>query len=167
VELLLIAAVIGAAVLVLGSAVSDAATMTIPNRIPVGLSLLFIVAAIAGPLEPVAIAWHVGTGLAVFLVCVGLFAAGVFGGGDAKLLPAIALWMGPTAVLPFVTYTAAFGGALAFAFLLARRVPAPATAPTWVARLMAPANGIPYGIAIAAGAFLAAKFSPLASAALS
>jgi prepilin peptidase CpaA len=134
---LLAIAVFGFFALVIGAALGDLAAMTIPNRIPAGL--------------------------VVFAATAGLFAAGLFGGGDAKLMPAVALWLGPAAVGPFVMATAVTGGILAVAFLVLRRLPVPTTAAgrPWVARLMSPEEGIPYGVAIAAGALVSIGKAPI------
>lgn len=168
IEFVLVASSVGFLVLVLWAAASDIASMTIPNRIPAGLCLLFAVAAVAAPLDLAGAGMHVAVAFAVFAGTVALFAAGLFGGGDAKLMPAIALWMGPSATVDFVFHTAVAGGLLGLAFILLRRVPLPAAAAAqpWIARLMTPNGGIPYGIAIAWGAAVAAGSSPLLAASL-
>lgn len=168
VDLVLPACVAGFFVLTLAAAATDIASMTIPNRIPAGLILLFAIAAAMGPLDLTAIGWHVGVGVAVFAATAGLFALGAFGGGDAKLMPSVALWLGPAATADFVLHTAVAGGVLGLGFILMRRLPHPAVASTqpWFARLMDPAGGIPYGIAIAYGAVATASRSPLIASVL-
>ena len=42
-----------------------------------------------------------------------LFARGYIGGGDVKLIPAIALWAGPSRILEFILITTICGGLLA------------------------------------------------------
>ena len=55
----------------------------------------------------------------------------------------------------FLTYTAAFGGALALAILAYRGTPVSAfPLPGWAARLHTKGEGMPYGVAIAAGPYL-------------
>jgi prepilin peptidase CpaA len=82
-----------------------------------------------------------------------LFSLGWVGGGDAKLLAAASLWLGFAQLALFLTYTAAFGGALALAILAYRGVPVSAfPLPGWAARLHTKGEGMPYGEAIAAGA---------------
>lgn len=138
------------------AAVSDLLTMTIPNRISIGLVALFLLAAPAAGMPLSAFGMHWAVGLATLAVTFILFSLGVFGGGDAKLIAAAALWMGPAGILEFVFLTAVYGGALALLFLLLRRLPVPAAAARvpWTARLLEPAGGIPYGIAIAAAAIV-------------
>lgn len=140
------------------AALSDLTTMTIPNRISLLLLVSFVVLApLAGlPLEQILI--HLGIGFAVLVFGMVLFATGTFGGGDAKLLAAGALWMGAGEVLPFVTYVAIFGGVLALLMLAYRRFPVsmfPMPIPAWAERLHQRDCGIPYGIAIAAAALIA------------
>ena len=54
-----------------------------------------------------------------------LFIPGWFGGGDAKLMAAIGLWIGPDNLLPYMLYVALAGGLIAAAFFSARSVPLP------------------------------------------
>lgn len=140
------------------AAMSDLFTMTIPNRISLVLLASFLVLApIAGlTLEETLI--HLAVGLAVLVLGIVLFATGTFGGGDAKLLAAGALWMGAGQVAPFFAYVTIFGGLLALAVLLYRCIPdllIPARAPAWATRLHQRDCGIPYGVAIAAAALIA------------
>ncbi len=151
------------------SALSDALTMTIPNRVPVILMATFAIVAPLAGLGLSEIAIHIAMALAVFGLCFGLFALGTMGGGDAKLLTACALWFGADAsLLEFLLSVSLFGGLLTVAILLLRaredfilssRLPIP--------RLLFTANKIPYGIAIAAGGFVAYPSSPLVQLALS
>ena len=80
--------------LMIGAAVSDLFTMTIPNRLAIGLTVAFFVFALALHMPSAAIGMHVLAGIAVLTVTFGLFAFGWIGGGDAKLAAATALWMG-------------------------------------------------------------------------
>lgn len=168
-DVVLSISVLAAGALVVLAAVSDIRTMTIPNRIPLAVTGLFAIAMATGVLPPVEIGLHVVVGVALFCLGVALFAAGLFGGGDAKLMPAVALFMGPAGVTAFIVHMAIAGGVLALAFLVVRRIPMPAGVRErpWVARLMAPNGGIPYGIAIAAGAIAAAPHAPLVMRAFS
>lgn len=86
--------------------------------------------------------------LAVFAAGVAAFHFGVFGGGDAKLLAAGALWTGAASVGPFLFATALAGGLLALGFLI--WVPLARAAGRDVRRL-----ALPYGVAISAGGILA------------
>ena len=150
------------------AAVRDLTTMTIPNWMSLVLLAAFVPAALTTGLEWRDLGIHLGIGLAALAVGMGLFALRVIGGGDAKLMAALALWMGPDAVLIFVLWTAVAGGLFSLALILSRaRFSAFAPSlPRWAGRLLAPGGDIPYGVAIAAGALLAWPHSTLMTAAL-
>ena len=143
---------------VLTAAVYDAATLTIPNWISLVLIALFPVAALAAGLSWVEVGVHAGIGFASLLVGVALFAGGIIGGGDAKLFSAIALFIGASTFLPFLFMVAMAGGVLACVIVGLRALPATGLtiyAP-WLERVVPQAKaGIPYGVAIAAGALAA------------
>lgn len=143
------------------AALIDLETMTIPNWLNGWLAFLAVPALIlAAPGWEVAGA-HLMVGAIVFCATVGLFFLGAFGGGDAKFIPAVALWVGPAGAIPFVFATAIAGGILTIAVMLARNVvPFYFTPPFGVATFVEQ-RGIPYGVAIAAGAIYAAPSSPL------
>ena len=85
-----------------------------------------------------------------------LFIPGWFGGGDAKLMAAIALWIGSDNLVPYMLYVALAGGLIATAS--SRRARCRCRACCWArpgrCRLHRHDAGIPYGIALAAGALL-------------
>ena len=138
------------------AAMSDLTTMTIPNRISIALAAVFIPLALIAGLSLQDFGLHFAAGAIMLAVGIGLFAIGVLGGGDAKLLAAGALWVGFGQLLPFLTHVAIFGGLLSVAVLAYRNyVPEGALAgPGWALRLKQKNGGIPYGIAIAAGALI-------------
>ena len=132
----------------------DLLTMTIPNRISLLLvGTFFVVAYFSGlPLQQVL--EHVGTGLAVLVVCFVLFAFGGFGGGDAKLLAASSLWIGFDQLPTYVIGVTFAGGALAVLLLVGRKhfPEGSLNAPRWFLQLQARESKMPYGLAIAAAA---------------
>lgn len=136
------------------AAMSDLTSMQIPNRISIVLAATFLVLALIAGLPMKDFAMHLAAGAVVLAVGIMLFAGGIVGGGDAKLIAAASLWVGFAQLLPFITYVALFGGALALLILAYRRfVPEGALAgPEWALRLKNHGGGIPYGIAISAGA---------------
>ncbi|MFN4295292.1 MAG: prepilin peptidase [Brevundimonas sp.] len=147
--------------------VRDLATMTIPNWMSLILIAAFIPAALLAGLGWQALLVHLGIGVAALIIGIGLFALRVIGGGDAKLMAALSLWMGPEAVLMFVLWTAMIGGLFSLGLILARRHFADFTplGLAWVGRLLEPKGDIPYGVAIAAGALLAWPSSAMMAAA--
>jgi prepilin peptidase CpaA len=130
------------------AAVTDGRVRRIPNALPAGLALLGlgrIAAELAAGAGHASAAADLAAAAAVFAAGALGFHLRLLGGGDAKLLAAGALWLGAAALGPFLLATALAGGLLALGVLLAgvaRRTAA------------APAAGLPYGIAIAAGGIL-------------
>ena len=102
------------------------------------------------------IANHVAAGLLMLLLGVLLFMPGWFGGGDAKLMAAIGLWIGLDNLAAYMLCVALAGGVIAVTFFSARSVPLPRLflGEAWALRLHRHDTGIPYGLALAAGALL-------------
>lgn len=88
-----------AATLLLYVIYSDIRFRTIPNTIIIGLTLLFIPLAFFSELDPIV---HLLTFSLTFIVAFLLFHQGWLGGGDAKLIAVIALWVGPNGIWPFL-----------------------------------------------------------------
>jgi Flp pilus assembly protein protease CpaA len=60
--------------------------------------------------------------LVTMLVSVGLFSASFIGGGDAKLLSAVSLWMGWNHIVPFLVWMAILGCLIAVLYLSSSKV---------------------------------------------
>jgi len=58
------------------------------------------------------VAMQFGVAIAAFAILAGLFALGLMGGGDVKLLTVLALWIEPGAFLQLIVIMALAGGAL-------------------------------------------------------
>lgn len=138
------------------AASSDLLTMKITNKLVLGLFVCFFVVAFAAGLPLEAIGMHLAAGAVVLAACFGLFALNWIGGGDAKLIAAIALWFGFGSLFPFLLFSALWGGALTLALIFMRRRPVPAEAKSapWIDRLRDRKVGVPYGVALAAGALM-------------
>jgi prepilin peptidase CpaA len=93
--------------------------------------------AIGLPLWP-GVAAHVGVAVAVFLVFGLAFEFGMMGGGDVKMLGALALWLPPLAVVQLLMIMSLAGGALTLAMVLRH----------WRSKAEGRVE-VPYGIAIA------------------
>lgn len=152
-------------VLMMVGGLYDVATMRIPNWISLALLAAFFPAAILVGLPLSGVAIHVGVGLAALLVGLALFALNWVGGGDAKLLAAGCLWMGFSASLIFVLYSAVIGGLFCMVLITARKIaPSYPGGPAWATRLLEPNGDVPYGVALAGGALLVFPNSPLVTA---
>jgi prepilin peptidase CpaA len=131
----------------------DLFTMTIPNRVSLGLVAGFVVAAPFSSLDAAGVLGHVGAGALMLVIGILMFARGWLGGGDAKLLAAVALWLGFDRLMEYLVYVSMAGGLLAFMILLYRSLAPPLWLcnQDWAMRLHARTGGIPYGIALAIG----------------
>lgn len=148
--------------LLIYAAGSDVTSYTIPNWVSLALAGAFPVFALALGMPLGQIGVQVLFGVAILLVGFFLFQAKVFGGGDAKLIAAAAIWTGPAAFIPLIFWTAAAGGVMALAMLAARQfIPQTETNPGFVNRLLMRQNGIPYGLAILAGGLMAIPTLPI------
>lgn len=97
------------------------------------------------------VALQLGVALAAFAVLAGLFALRMMGGGDVKLLTALALWIEPSLFLQLVVLMALLGGLLTIVL------------GAWhVARRQKDRLAIPYGVAISAAGLwiLASHYLP-------
>ncbi len=85
------------------------------------------------------VAMQLGVALGAFAILAGLFALGAMGGGDVKLLTALALWVKPEWFLELVIIMALLGGILTIVM------------GAWhIARRQRDRLAIPYGVAISA-----------------
>lgn len=145
-------------VLLVLAGLNDFFSLRIPNWLTAALAAAFLpVALIFGH----HVEWlsHLGAGLVVFAVAAILFALRVMGGGDVKLLAAVAVWMGLRQLLPFLVLTVMIGGGFALLLLLLRGPMARLAFLAVLRRLPAFAESkvrLPYGIPIAAAGILMA-----------
>lgn len=128
----------------------DLGRYQIPNWLVVALALTFPPYAYLAGLGWMPIGYHLGIGLLLLVIGLGLFLAKWLGGGDGKALAAAALWLGPSLTPSFLVMTAVFGGVVALALILFRRVKLSEAlaAKSWVARLHDQKGSVPYGVAI-------------------
>ncbi|CAN0113694.1 unnamed protein product [Phaeothamnion confervicola] len=139
------------------AAVYDLISYTIPNFLSLLLIGGFAVLALMLALPWQLVLSHAGAGLAMLAIGWGMFAIGLLGGGDAKLFAATSLWMGWGGIINYLIIFSICGGLLALCLILFRRIALPAglAEMTWIATLHDKKQGVPYGIALAAGAMLA------------
>lgn len=144
--------------LLLYVATIDVATRLIRNEICLALAFLGIAAQLASPMQ---LAQSLIAAAILLLLLLVIYQRGSIGGGDVKLLVALAIGLPPTGVIQLLTITALAGGVLALVHLLMRLLPYPKLAPVgsslarrlyaierWRHVRRAP---LPYGVAIACG----------------
>jgi prepilin peptidase CpaA len=85
-----------------------------------------------------------------------MFARGWIGGGDAKLAAATAIWLRFDHLGDYAFSASVLGALLTLAMLGLRKLPLPGffSARQWGTRLLDPATGIPYGVALASAGLL-------------
>ncbi len=137
-----------ALVCVLAAAISDIRAYEIPD----GLSIALLVTALGYGLITPGFHWlsHLASTALMFGVGLLLFARNWMGGGDVKLLIAIAAWTGLSGLVGQLTGVALAGGALALVLIIARRVLAHRPADS-LPRMFQRDAPLPYAVAIAAG----------------
>ncbi|MBR1266162.1 prepilin peptidase [Bradyrhizobium sp. AUGA SZCCT0222] len=144
--------------LLLYVATIDIATRLIRNEICLALAFLGIVGQLAGPAQ---IAESLIAASILLLLLLVVYERRLIGGGDVKLLVALAIGLPLTGVVQLLTVTALAGGVLALVHLLMRLLPYPRLAPagsSFVRRVYAVERWrhlrhapLPFGVAIACG----------------
>ncbi len=137
----ILAALLAAALL--AAAIGDWRRRTIPNWLNATIALLAIPFWWANGLSlwPDA-AVQVALAAGLFAIFAVGFHFGAIGGGDVKLVAALALWLPPLAVVKLLVIMSLAGGVLTLAMLVPHRIARAAGQPE-----------IPYGIAIAFAGF--------------
>lgn len=131
------------------AAYSDIKRRRISNKLTLTLALVAIGIVVLSYLMgrfPLSHVWaYFVTGGVVFILCFLMFYFGIMGGGDAKLIPSVALVAGPFYLAEFIVFMALTGGILAVMMLTARRI---IPEENHVKYML---DKLPYGVAIAAG----------------
>ena len=140
-------------VLLLAAAAEDSVRLRISN---VTVLLVMVTAVIAAVVVGPELALWQNVAVFAALLAVGtlMFAAGKLGGGDVKLLAAVGLWFDLKGALWMLLDVVLAGGVLAIMIIALRSL-------GWSEKMrrraviLRPGGGIPYGVAIAAGALIA------------
>lgn len=143
------------AIALLVAAFTDLRRRQIDNWLNAAIALAAPLFWLAGGLSLAEIGWQLATAAGAFIVLAGLFALRMMGGGDVKLLTALALWIKPLWFLQLLLVMAVLGGLLTLAF------------GAWhIARRRRDKIAIPYGVAIASAGLwtLASQYLPLIQA---
>jgi prepilin peptidase CpaA len=137
-----LALMVALGVLLIAAAITDLRSRVISNRLNLAVALLAPLWWLACGLEPwPGMAAQLLVGALVFILFTGLFALGMMGGGDVKLLGALALWFPWQAVLTLIMLMALLGGAVTLVTLIHHRIAQKPGQPE-----------IPYGVAISIAA---------------
>jgi prepilin peptidase CpaA len=96
-------------------AMTDATTFRIPNWLTGLTAALFFPMALVTGMPMLEFGWHLLAGAILFALGYLLFAFGLFGGGDAKMMAAAGLWFGTGHSMDFLIMTSLAGGVLAAA----------------------------------------------------
>jgi prepilin peptidase CpaA len=97
----------------------DVLKLRIPNMIPLALLLLFGLQLLIGPGVPAPLDHLLAMGLAL-LVLLPLYVLNMLGGGDVKLLAAVALWLGQGKLAALLVLVGVVGGLFALLWLALR-----------------------------------------------
>jgi prepilin peptidase CpaA len=149
---------------------SDLLTMTIANRVSLLLIATFALVAPFTGMDLATYGMHFAAAGMVLAVMFTLFAFGGVGGGDAKLLTAIALWCGMSNTLvEYLLYSAILGGWLTIGLVVYRGSIVAEFAGSYFAfleKLGRKDVGVPYGIALGIGGLAVSADLPLVAWAL-
>jgi prepilin peptidase CpaA len=140
------------------AAMMDIATRLIRHEICLVLALIGLASQFASPVQ---VAESLITATILLLLLMVIYQRGWIGGGDVKLLAALAIGFPLTGVIQLLTITALAGGVLALVHLMMRLLPYPQLAPagsSFIRRIYAVERWrnlrhapLPYGVAIASG----------------
>jgi prepilin peptidase CpaA len=104
-----------------------------------------------------------------FLQAVLLAGFAIFALATGMALACVALWFGIPDLLGFALIASLFGGALTLIMLAFRQLPLPGllARQAWLLRLHDQKSGIPYGVALASGAFAVLPYTDVFRAGIS
>ena len=141
--------------ILLTGSIYDLKSFEIPNYVALSATFLFLPVALLEHMSLPEILLHISAGGVVLLAGFVLYSFNFIGAGDVKMLAASSIWFGFAELPIFLCAVAIGGGFLALLLIIFRRV----TLPTawarvgWIQNLYKE-RGIPYGVAISAGAIL-------------
>jgi prepilin peptidase CpaA len=149
--------------LVIVAALTDVSAYRIPNWLTGSMTILFFPMAFASGMPLDVFSWHLVTGFALFFAGYAIYAAGLWGGGDAKMMTAIGLWFGPDHIMSFLFFTAICGGIVAIVYaiwyhiVMSLSVHSSDANLSYIQRFNKLCPNLPYGLALAVGAIMAFK----------
>ncbi len=157
-EIAAITAVLTYVGFVFAAGVNDILTFSIPNRLTASIVLLYPSYVLTADHT---IDWSSSMLMALVVLSLGfaLYIGGLWGGGDAKFLGAVALWAGPDGVLALILTTAVAGGVISVFILLQHYMPHAIVSGFFRHRSALPSlrgKPMPYGAAISIAALYGA-----------
>ena len=141
--------------ILLTGSIYDLKSFEIPNYVTLLATFLFFPVALSEHMSLLEILLHISAGGVVLLTGFVLYSFNFIGAGDAKLLAASSIWFGFAELPIFLVMVAMVGGFLSLVGIIVRKV----TLPTawaqvgWIQNLHEE-SGVPYGVAISAGAIM-------------
>jgi prepilin peptidase CpaA len=137
------------------AALSDVMSLRIPNLLT---GAIVVLAVVAGLFVVRDVDWwlsHIGAGVLVLVIGMALFATGKIGGGDIKMMAAVALWHGFDKLAPLMIIIGIIGGFVGIVFFALRHFGFGMMLAIHGVRLQSlESKGVPYGVAIAAGSVM-------------
>jgi len=138
--------------ILVAAAIEDCWRLQISDAFPLSVALGAAIAVLLAGVH-----WPLWQNFAMMGAMLGLgtllFARGAMGGGDVKLLAALALWFGPLGGLRMLVAVAIVGGVEAIVVTLLRLLPWPDAQRQQLA-LIRRGEPLPYGMAIAIGGII-------------
>ncbi|MEH6757496.1 MAG: prepilin peptidase [Parasphingorhabdus sp.] len=128
----------GLAIALIVAAITDIKSRHISNKLNLAIALGAPVFWIASGMNfwPDMV-WQIGIATVIFTIFAGMFAIGAMGGGDVKLLTAIALWLHWLTLIQMLIVMSIAGGVLTLLMITAKKIQ----------KTEGPVK-VPYGVAI-------------------
>jgi prepilin peptidase CpaA len=139
------------------AAAADVAQRRVPNGVVAPLAVAGVAAKWEGAGAGAAVA-GILAGVAVVAVSLYPWRKGIVGAGDVKLAAAVAIWVGPDRLVPFLLFAGAAGLPVAIAarvghrLALRRLVRAASASGVGLEAVAPPRESVPFAVAIALGA---------------
>lgn len=130
---------IGLAIALIVAAITDLKSRKISNKLNLAIAVFAPILWIASDMA----AWpdmalQIGLAAIIFTIFTGLFAIGAMGGGDVKLLTALALWLDWLTFIEMLVVMSIAGGVLTLLMMINKKI-----------RKQEAQIKVPYGVAIA------------------
>lgn len=113
----------GLAIALIVAAITDIKSRHISNKLNLAIALgapLFWIASDMAIWPDMV--WQIGIATVVFTIFAGMFAIGAMGGGDVKLLTAIALWLHWLTLIEMLVIMSIAGGVLTLLMITAKKI---------------------------------------------